>query len=196
VFDLEIKDADNFQKYLRDLGIWSRLAYTGSVFLEVLIAFIPGWIIYPAGSAVFGFTQTVILVLIGNLLGASVSFWIGRRWGQPLLRKFIASKYTQKFDAYMQQRGSLSIFFLKLNPLTSLDIWNYMAGASPMPFWKFTVANMLGITPLIVISSLLGEKTFEIAPQLMGVLIILTIIYAAWFIVNLPGKLARARRKE
>lgn len=195
VFDLVVNDADDFQSYLLNLGIWSRLAYIGSVLLEVLIAFIPGWVVYPVGAAVFGFGQTIALVLAGNFIGASISFWIGRRWGQPLIRKFIAGKYINKFEDYMQRRGSLSIFFLKLNPLTSLDIWNYLAGTSRMPYWKFTAANMLGIAPLVTFSAFLGEEAFDVAPQILGVFLIVTILYAVWFILSLPRKIARARKK-
>jgi uncharacterized membrane protein YdjX (TVP38/TMEM64 family) len=194
ITDLVINDSENFKRYLVDMGVWSRLAYIGSVMLEVLIAFIPGWIIYPVGAAVFGFNQTVLLVMAGNFFGASISYWIGQRWGKPLLRKFIAAKYIARFDEYMEKRGSLSIFLLKLNPVTSFDLWNYLAGASPMPYWKFTAANLLGIFPLVLISTFLGEETFTLAPQVLGVLVLITILYAAWFILNLPRKIRRSKQ--
>lgn len=194
VVDLVVNNSTNFQDYLLGLGVWSQVAFVGSVLLELLIAFIPGYIIYPVGAAVFGFEQTVLLVLLGNFIGASVSFWIGQRWGQPLLRKFISAKHIKKFEDYMQKHGSLAIFFLKLNPLTSLDIWNYLAGASGMQFWKFSVANMIGITPLVIVSALIGEEAFTIAPQLLGVLVLITIMYIIWFLLNLPRKIAKARK--
>lgn len=195
IVDLAVNNSENFQNYLLNLGVWSEVAFVGSVVLEVLFAFIPGYVIYPVGAAIFGFEKTVLLILFGNLLGASVSFWIGQRWGQPLIRKFISAKHIKKFEDYMQRHGSLSIFFLKLNPLTSLDIWNYLAGTSSMPFWKFTIANMVGITPLVIISAMLGQEAFIIAPQILGVLVLLTFVYVIWFLLNLPRKIARSRAK-
>lgn len=191
IFNLLINDAVGFQQYLADLGTWARVAYLGTIILEVLVAFIPGWVIYPAGAAVFGFHETFWLVLLGNFLGASISFWIGDRWGERLLRKFIAPKFIAKFNQYMDRRGTASIFLLKLNPLTSFDLWNYLAGASSLRFWKFTAANLLGIAPLIFLSTFFGEETFAAAPQLLGVLVLIGMLYVVWFVVNLPGKFKR-----
>lgn len=191
VFDLFANDSERFKDYLANQsGSWAAFVYVVLVMLEVLIAFIPGWFVYPVGGAIFGFTQTVLLVLFGNFVAASISFWIGRKWGSILLRKFITEKNLVQFNAYMVTRGSWAVFFLKINPITSLDIWNYVAGASPMGYWKFSVANIVGITPLVMVSAAFGEKTYQFAPQVLGVLIIVTLFYVVWFIVNLPHKIS------
>lgn len=192
--DLLISNPQGFKDYIISLGVWSEIAYVGSVMLEVLIAFIPGWFIYPVGGAIFGFYQTLWLVLLGNFLAASISFWIGRKWGQPLLKKFIAPKYTAFFEQYMQTHGSISIFLLKLNPMTSFDLWNYIAGASRISYIKFSVANLLGILPLVVLSTFFGEEIYTVAPQILAVLFVLTIVYVAWFLVNLPKKISKYKR--
>lgn len=193
VFDLFSNDAERFREYLVGLGPAAEVAYIWLVMLEVLIAFIPGWFVYPVGSAVFGFATTIFLVMTANFLGGSLSFWIGRRWGKPLLQRFIAPNYISKFDAYMERNGTWAIFFLKINPITSLDIFNYLAGATPIKFWKFTLANMLGILPLVIFSAALGEQSYEVAPQILGVLLLLAIVYVVWFFVNLPGRIKKLR---
>lgn len=192
-FDLFANDAAKFKNYIIGLGPWAELGYVAAVMLEVLIAFIPGWFVYPVGGAVFGLFQTVFLVLLGNFLAASISFWIGRRWGMTLLNRFISKKHIAQFGQFMENRGALSIFLLKLNPVTSFDLWNYLAGASPMNYWKFSLANLLGIMPLVIVSSLLGEESVKIAPQLLGILVLLTLIYVLWFIINLPKKLKKEK---
>jgi uncharacterized membrane protein YdjX (TVP38/TMEM64 family) len=190
-FDLFANDSVKFKNYIIGLGPWAEAGYIAAVMLEVLIAFIPGWFVYPVGGAVFGLWQTILLVLLGNFLAASISFWIGRKWGLPLLNKFISKRHISQFDQFMEKRGALSIFLLKLNPVTSFDLWNYLAGASPVRFWKFSLANILGILPLVIFSSLLGEESVKIAPQLLGVLVLLTSIYIFWFIINLSRKLKK-----
>ncbi len=195
VFNLFSNDAAKFRDYLVNLGAWASFTYIWLVILEVLIAFIPGWFVYPVGAAIFGFTQTIFLVMIANYIAASVSFWIGRRWGKPLLEKFISHNSINKFDGYMEKNGTWAIFFLKINPVTSFDIWNYIAGASKISYWKFTIANLLGILPLVVFSAALGEQGFEVAPQILGVLLLLTVLYVVWYFVNLPRKISDFRKK-
>jgi uncharacterized membrane protein YdjX (TVP38/TMEM64 family) len=194
VFNLFSNDAGKFRDYLLSLGAWGSFGYIWLVILEGVVAFIPGWFVYPVGAAVFGFFHTIVLVMIANFIAASLCFWIGRRWGKPLLRKFIAAKSLEQFDRYMEKNGTWAIFILKINPITSLDIWNYVAGASTISYWKFTIANLLGILPLVVFSSALGEQSFEVAPQLLGVLVLLTILYIVWYFVNLPRKISNFRK--
>lgn len=196
VFNLFSNDASKFRDYLLSLGAWGSFVYVWLVMLEVLVAFIPGWFVYPVGAAIFGFFQTIILVMVANFVAASVSFWIGRRWGKPLLEKFIAAKFTLQFDDYMERNGTWAVFILKINPITSLDVWNYVAGASKISYWKFTIANLLGILPLVVFSAALGEQSFEVAPQLLGVLLLLTVLYIVWYFVNLPRKISDFRRRN
>lgn len=198
VYNLFSNDSSKFRDYLVGLGAWSWMAYIWLVMLEVVVAFIPGWFVYPVGAAIFGFFNTIVLVMVANFLASSLSFWIGRRWGKPLLRKFIAAQSMTRFDEYMERNGTWAVFILKINPVTSLDIWNYLAGASNIGYWKFTIANLLGILPLVVFSAALGEQSFEIAPQLLGVLVLLTVLYVVWYFVNLPRKISkfRARKRE
>jgi uncharacterized membrane protein YdjX (TVP38/TMEM64 family) len=64
-----------------------------------------------------------------------------------------------------------------------------VAGASPLSFWKFSMANILGILPLTVFSAVVGEQGYKIAPQALGALVLVTIIYFIWLIVNIPHKM-------
>jgi uncharacterized membrane protein YdjX (TVP38/TMEM64 family) len=196
VFNLFANDAGKFRDYLAGLGAWAWFTYIWLVMLEVLIAFIPGWFVYPVGAAVFGFTPTVLLVMLANFIASGISFWIGRRWGKPLLQRFISAKHIEKFDRYMEEKGTWAVFILKINPVTSFDIWNYLAGASSIRFWKFAIANLLGILPLVVFSSALGEQSFELAPQILGVLILLTALYIIWYFVNLPHTISELRNRK
>lgn len=195
VFDLFTNNPERFKDYLVGFGAWSQFVYVCLVILEILFAFIPGWFIYPAGGAVFGVWETIGLILIANFIGGSICFWIGYRWGVKLLEKFISPKYIDRFNRYMEKNGSLAVFLLKINPITSYDLWNYVAGASPMGFWKFTLANLFGVAPLVAVVVALGEEGYKIAPQLLGVLFLVTVFYIVWFFVNLPEKIRKAKSK-
>jgi len=196
VFDLVVNNPQNLQNYLTQLGSWAEIVYVAIIVTELLIAFIPGWFVYPVGGAIFGLWSGFWLVLIGNFVGASIGFWIGRKFGTPLLRKFISKDYIQRFELFMQAHGSKSVFFLKINPITSFDIINYLAGASPISFWRFTFANLLGITPLLLASAFLGKEILAAVPHLLVVMLGLTLLYILWFVVHLPSKISKARNKR
>jgi uncharacterized membrane protein YdjX (TVP38/TMEM64 family) len=197
VFDLISNNTVQFRDYLlNNAGPLTGVVFVALVALEVVIAFIPGWFVYPVGGVIFGVFNSILLILLGNFIAASICFWIGRKWGQQLLGKFIAKKYLDQFNDYMTRRGSWAMFLLKINPITSLDLWNYVAGASPMSYWKFSAANILGILPLVVFSAVVGVEGYKIAPQALGALVLVTIIYFIWLIVNLPHRVKANRRDE
>ncbi len=196
VFTLFANDTDKFRDYLIGLGGWAAFTFVCLVILEVLVAFIPGWFVYPVGAAIFGFFNSVLLILLGNFIAAGISFWIGRRFGKPLLERFISKDQIAKFDGYIERNGTWAVFFLKVNPITSFDIWNYVAGATNIKFWRFMIANTLGILPLIIFSSALGDQGYEVAPQIFGILGVLTVLYIVWYFINLPHKISDFRNKR
>lgn len=189
IFNLIVNDAAGFKIYLLGLGEWQEVAYFLAVMMEVIVAFIPGWFVYPVGAALFGFSKAVLLVLLGNFVGASLCFWIGHKFGSKLLKKFVSAENLERYEKFMEQKGFWSIFLLKLNPVTSLDVISYVAGASPLKYWKFSLANTLGLIPLVVFSTYLGEESLKIAPQILGILFLITILYILWSLVSLPKSL-------
>lgn len=196
VFELLRSDQQTIRNSLSEIGPWASFVFVWLVVLEVLVAFIPGWIMYPIGAAIFGFWPGLGLIMFANFIGSSIAFWIGRRWGKKFLARFVSEKYVAHWHSYMNKHGSWSIFLLKINPLTSFDIWNYLAGASPLQFDRFTISNLLGILPLIALSVAAGEGGFRLTPWLLYVLAALTAGYAVWFFVKLRHISAQAKRHQ
>jgi uncharacterized membrane protein YdjX (TVP38/TMEM64 family) len=54
--------------------------------LQVIISPIPGEITGPVGGALFGTLWGVIYSTIGLTVGTLFCFWVGRKWGEPLVR--------------------------------------------------------------------------------------------------------------
>lgn len=185
VFGLFSNDSASIREALGGIGPWASFTFMWLVVLEVLVAFIPGWVIYPIGAAAFGFWPALGLILFGNVIGSSISFWIGRRWGLGFLKRFIGEKRVAQFGEYMHRHGAWSVFLLKLNPLTSFDIWNYLAGISPMAYDRFILSNLLGILPLTALAVAAGEGGYRLAPWMVLIFGMLTVVYAVWFFVKL-----------
>jgi uncharacterized membrane protein YdjX (TVP38/TMEM64 family) len=61
------------QDYFRSFGILAPLVYVGIVTIEVVIAPIPGLMLYAPGGMVFGGFLGGLLSLLGNTLGAGIA---------------------------------------------------------------------------------------------------------------------------
>jgi uncharacterized membrane protein YdjX (TVP38/TMEM64 family) len=150
------------------------------IIFECVFAPFPPLILYIAGGAIFGWFTAGILAVIGNFLGASIAFQLSRNYARGWAAKKIPENLLKKLDNFSLKYGSLSIFFLRLNPLTSSDLFSYAAGLTKMDFKKFLLATTLALIPTIFLQTYLGEKVQEI-PYLTEVSIFFGILYLVGF---------------
>ena len=130
------------------LGVLAPLAYVALVTVEVVVAPIPGTILYAPAGIIFGGLWGGAFSLIGNVLGAVVSFILMRVLGRSAFEHFIQHEHLERLERRVSDNGVLVVFLLRANPLTSSDIVSYAAGATSMPMWKLLVGTTLGMAPL------------------------------------------------
>jgi len=168
---------------LNSLGTFSFLVYIFLIIMGVIFAPIHPFIFYVSGGIVFGPYISWILTMIGVAIGSSVVFELSRRYGRAFVEKHVPKKNTNRFDKVSDKYGSLSIFLLRLNPLTSSDIWSYIAGLTRIKFWKFLMWTLLGLAPAIFIQTYIGKEIGG-SPILFKVFIGIVIIYLTVLIIG------------
>jgi len=131
----------------------------------------PGQSLLMAGAleAARGQLQLAVLFVIAVLaavLGNSLGYLIGKRGGRPLLRKLRVNetreaKLTALFDRYGGGFILLARFFDGPRQLNGI-----LAGTLAMPWWLFTVFNVIGAVLWV---SLWGLGTFYLSEHLHAV---------------------------
>jgi uncharacterized membrane protein YdjX (TVP38/TMEM64 family) len=124
--------------------------------LQVVISPIPGEITGPVGGAIFGTTWGVVYSTIGLTIGTMICFWIGRKWGEPLVRPWLSEHHWDRLNFILEAEGAILCFILYLIPGFPKDIISYLFGISPMPFWIFAVVSTFARIPGTWISSYFG----------------------------------------
>lgn len=107
------------------------------------------------------FLKITIVCSVAILLGDSVPYWIGRRWGPAALKLRWVSKilHPERF-ARLQQKfhdhGQWATFGFRF--FMGLRIPGYfMAGMMGMKYWRFILLDTLGILITVPISIYLGK---------------------------------------
>jgi uncharacterized membrane protein YdjX (TVP38/TMEM64 family) len=163
------------------------------VLVEVIIGLIPAVVMYPIIGALIGPAWGILLIGIGNVIGNSVNYYQGK----VIARAFISDKKHLSLIQRLQDGGAWSLFFIRLNPLTSFDAISYFAGALGMKYKKFITATLLGITPLVVIGTLAGGEIMSEFEWSFELLVILTIGYLVYTIIKAkPAKKLFKRKKK
>jgi uncharacterized membrane protein YdjX (TVP38/TMEM64 family) len=144
------------ENVVREWGTMSVVIYPLMV-MAATVLFLPGGILSLGGGFFFGLWWGTALVLVGNLLGAALAFYIGRKLG----RKFVRSKILRDprwaaLDGAIERRGGRIIFFSQLNPLFPTSLFNYLYGLTRVGFGNCLWWVALGRLPGIFLYTYLG----------------------------------------
>ena len=179
-------------KFFEGLGVFAPLAYVTLVTIEVVVAPIPGTILYAPAGVIFGGLWGGVFSLIGNVLGAMVSFILMRVLGRSAFERFIEHEHLERLESRVSDNGAIVVFLLRVNPLTSSDIVSYAAGATSMPMWKLLVGTTLGMAPLCFAQAYLAESLLVAFPWLIYPLLVTGLAYGAGFVWVIQKSLKRA----
>lgn len=178
------------------------LGYPGIAVLMTLEACgipIPSEVIMPfSGFLVADGTLVFWLVvaagLAGDLLGATLAYFIGKSGGRPVLEKYgkyvLISKHDLDLaDRWFKKYGELTTFFGRILPIVRTYI-SFPAGIAKMEIEKFILFTFLGALPWILALTYAGVKlgtSWELIRAKMhnfdlviGILIVLLIAIYIW----------------
>jgi uncharacterized membrane protein YdjX (TVP38/TMEM64 family) len=167
------------QHYFQEAGFFAPVAYVIFVITEVIVAPIPGLMLYAPGGLIFGPWLGGFLAIIGNTIGAGISCALMRSAGTGWLEKISTNKSMAKLQEQLNRRGFWMILLLRLNPLTSTDLLSYAAGLTRIPTWHVMFATGLGMAPLCFAQSWLSDGIFNQWPGLIWPLMIAGLLYLA-----------------
>jgi uncharacterized membrane protein YdjX (TVP38/TMEM64 family) len=183
VYDLIRSDLQADEKLIRlqesfaKLGVLAPLVYLAMVTIEVVVAPIPGLMLYAPGGIIFGVWLGGALALAGNTLGAGVACQLARTLKPRWMDASLTSAKSIVIREKLERHGGWIIFFLRLNPLTSCDLISYVAGFTRIRISTVMFATALGMAPLCFAQSWLASELLVVAPSLLYLLIVALLVY-------------------
>ncbi|MFI5965769.1 TVP38/TMEM64 family protein [Streptomyces asoensis] len=140
------------QKLLADgwppeLGGVSAAAVFAVAYGLCTVAFVPRPLLNLAAGALFGSQWGIAAALAGTVLGAGISFGLGRLLGQDALRPLLRGRLLKAADGQLSRHGMRSMLAARLFP--GIPFWaaNYCAAVSRMGWPSFLVATAVGSVP-------------------------------------------------
>ncbi|MBO4853867.1 MAG: TVP38/TMEM64 family protein [Oscillospiraceae bacterium] len=147
-----------FRAWVDERGIWGRVAYVGMVFLQVLVALIPGEPLEICGGYAFGAFCGTALCLLGAALGSIAVFAAVRRFGTALVEAFFS---REKLDSlrflHSSPKRDVLFWLIFTVPGTPKDLLCYFAGLTDLSWGKWLLICTAGRLPSIVTSTVGGD---------------------------------------
>ncbi|KAL6654756.1 hypothetical protein ACP70R_008221 [Stipagrostis hirtigluma subsp. patula] len=187
------------------LGPWAAPAYVAAHALT--LALCPPYAIFFEGGAalLFGFLPGVACVFSAKVLGASLSFWIGRavfRYFTSAMEWLQKNKYFHVVVKGVERDGWKFVLLARFSPLPSYII-NYALSATDVRFFRdFLLPTIVGCLPMILqnvsivslagaaVASTTGSKKSHIYSYLFPTIGIVSSILISWRIKQYSSAIA------
>jgi membrane protein DedA with SNARE-associated domain len=157
---------------------------------------LPGEAILVSAAIFAGTTHNLSIALIlvsasvGAIVGSIIGFWIGDRFGYPLLLRYgsyIGLTETRiKISQYLFRRQGMLVVLVARFVAVLRSVVGFIAGANRMPFAKFMIANSAGAVAWALFYGLgayyFGKgveefaRPFAIALAVVGAIVVVSMI--------------------
>jgi uncharacterized membrane protein YdjX (TVP38/TMEM64 family) len=148
--------SEAFAAYILSLGVAAAIIFTIIQAIQVVIPILPGAIGCIAGIFAFGPVWGLIYSYIGICVGSIAAFMISKRYGMPVVRKFVSKKRLDKYMNWLEKGNRFDKFLIVmiLFPVAPDDILCFLAGLTQMTFKKFSAIILLCKPTAIAVYSL------------------------------------------
>lgn len=144
---------------LQEYKGYSILVYLVSQIIQIVICVIPGQMLQFAAGYTFGFWFGLVLSWVGAAIGAVISYYLAKLLGQGILYLIFDEKQMESFiEKLNSKKAIVAVFLIYLIPGLPKDACSYAAGISNMKLKPFLLVSLIGRTPAMAGSLLIGNQ--------------------------------------
>ena len=170
-------DPEAFRAWVDSFGVWGRLVFVGMVFVQVLVALIPGEPVELMAGYMFGAVEGTLLAMAGILLGSLVIFLLVRKLGVKMVQVFFKDKQIKQLAFLKHPKKAMTLtFILMAIPGTPKDLLSYFVGLTPVKLWQWLLIVLVARIPSLVTSTVSGAAAGEENYVLAGVVFAVTLL--------------------
>lgn len=163
-------DGEALRAYVVRLGWLGPVAVVALMTVAIVLSPIPSAPIAMAAGAAYGMWGAVY-VGIGAEVGAVLAFYIARILGREMMVRWFGDQISLGWLGSQNVLMGI-VFATRLMPFLSFDLISYGAGLTPLKFWRFAVATLLGIAPASFILVHFGSTVASADAQRVGVAVL------------------------
>lgn len=183
--------AETIQHLLDTASPYAELAYV-ALFTILPALLVPVLVLVPSAGIAFGFTKACILTIIGIVLNATCMFYLARigvrHHFERLVLQRLPIKYRHIISCSHQRTLAISFLILRLIPLVSYNLLNYLGGLTNMRYRTYITITLMGTLPGTLIYTNMACHASEITSPAFIISVILILL-----LIIVPGILGHCR---
>ncbi|MHA1233928.1 MAG: TVP38/TMEM64 family protein [Promethearchaeota archaeon] len=191
-----------FVNPIYDLQFWGIFLFIGIMAIQGLLVPIPSEVVLLSTGMIWGWFFGGIMGIIGSMAASLLCFYISRRGGRPLAKKFVGESGLEMADKMIQKYGIKAIIISRFIPFISFDVISYASGLVDIDVKKYSIGTLigsifraffysiwgalLGFTPPIDTTDveLIRAQSEVFNVILLVVLAILVVMFALFFLIS------------
>ena len=144
------------QQRVMQWGIWSAICYP-LLYACCNVLLLPGGILSIGGGFFFGLWWGFLIILVGNVTGAALSFFLSRVAGRSWLgRRLLRTSTYEALEPAVRREGWKIILLSQLHPLFPTSLLNYLYGLTTIRFRTCMLWVAIGQAPGLFLYAYLG----------------------------------------
>jgi len=176
-----VKDREAIIETIGNYGALGPVLLAFAIFLQVVIAAIPGHLLMFASGYLYGFTNGFMLTWITTVIASQVTFLIARKAGKPLVYRLVSKEAIDKWNKVADKQGIVFFIFSFSLPIFPVDIMSYVAGLTSLSARRYLVANLIGHLPVAILMSLAGAYGLELSiGSTIAIVLFGIVIFILW----------------
>ena len=157
-----LKSLEEIDLLLKQYKTASIFAYIGLQVLQIIVSVLPGQALQFAAGYAYGFWVGFLLSLAGIAIGTVITFYLARLLGKGALHViFGEEKFNRFVHTLNSKRSFILLFVIFLIPGIPKDIFTYAAGVSEFRIRSFLLLSLIGRTPAMMGSIMMGSMFYN-----------------------------------
>ncbi|MDO5491588.1 MAG: VTT domain-containing protein [Bacillota bacterium] len=159
----------------------SILIYLGLQIIQIVICILPGAALQFSAGYLFHFWFGLLLTLTGAAIGTVLTYYLAGILGRDAMHLIFGEEKIQNMlEKINSKKGVIIVFLIYLIPGVPKDLCTYAAGLSEMKLKPFLILSMVGRTPAMMGSLLIGHQVqtggYAAAAVIGGLAVVLCVL--------------------
>ena len=187
-------------EYIRSFGSWAMFFSFWLVFFVNAIGFPPAIIFSTANTLIFGIVPGIVLSVIAETVGVTISFLLLRFLFRSSAEQLIAKHpRLKKVDAYSGKNGFTVMLIARMVPYVPSALLNALGALSAISLRDYVISSFVGKFPSTAIEAIIGHDAVLKNPDPTRLVLVciaaVLLVAGAWIYERRVEKKADAMQK-
>ena len=187
-------------EYIRSFGSWAMFFSFWLVLFVSAIGFPPAIIFSTANALIFGIVPGIVLSVIAETVGVTISFLLLRFLFRASAEQLIAKHpRLKKVDAYSGKNGFTVMLIARMVPYVPSALLNALGALSAISLRDYVISSFVGKFPSTAIEAIIGHDTVLKNPDPTRLIFVciaaVFLVIGAWYYEKRVEKKADAMQK-